>query len=149
LPQTQGKIERFHQTLKKYLAAQDPPATMAELQSQIDRFVEYYNEVRPHRARNRMTPRAAFDGRVKAGPSGAPVRNAGEFRIRHDKVDKDGKVSLRYGGKMRHLQVGRAHKGKRIMLLVDDRDVRVLSADGEFLAEVEIDPAKIYQARKI
>ena len=148
-PQTCGKIERFHQTMKKYLANQDPPASMAELQEQLDRFVDYYNDVRPHRAKNRKTPRSAFEGRVKAGPSGTPLRNAGEFRIRHDKVDRDGKVTLRYAGKLRHLQVGRAHKGRRVMLLVDDRDVRVLSAGGEFLAEVRIDPDKIYQGRRI
>jgi hypothetical protein len=76
------------------------------------------------------------------------VRNAGEFRIRHDKVDRDGKVTLRYAGKLRDLQVGRAHTGRRVMLLVDDREVRVLSSDGEFRAEVQIDPTKIYQSRK-
>ena len=58
-------------------------------------------------------------------------------------------MTLRYAGKLRHLQVGRALKGRRVMLLVDDRDVRVLSADGEFLVELRIDPAKIYQGRKI
>jgi hypothetical protein len=81
----------------------------------------------------------------RSGPAPPP----GEFRIRHDKVDRDGKVTLRHRGKLRDLQVGRANKGRRMMLLVDDHNVRVLSADGEFLAELHIDPAKIYRARKI
>ena len=49
-PQTCGKVERFHQTLKKFLDRADPPATIAELQALLDRFVAYYNDVRPRRA---------------------------------------------------------------------------------------------------
>jgi len=82
---------------------------------------------------------------VKAGPSGTPVRNAGEFRIRHDRVDQTGKVTLRYAGKLRHLGIGRAHKGRHVLLLVDDRDVRVLSNDGEFIATLRINPDRTYQ----
>ena len=46
-PQTQGKIERFHQTLKKRLRALPAAATLTELQHQIDAFLAYYNHVRP------------------------------------------------------------------------------------------------------
>ena len=42
-----GKVERFHQTLKEYLARQDPPATRKQLQAQLDRSAAYYSEVRP------------------------------------------------------------------------------------------------------
>jgi transposase InsO family protein len=147
-PQTCGKVERFHQTLKKFLERGGPARSMAELQSRLDAFVEYYNTVRPHRARGRMTPSQAFAGRVKAGPSGRAVRDAGEFRIRHDRVDNDGKVTLRYAGVMRHLSVGRAHKGTKVMLLVADRDVRVLSSEGELLRELTIDPERKYQGQR-
>lgn len=146
-PQTCGKVERFHQTMKKFLEQGGPARSMAGLQSRLDIFVEYYNTVRPHRARGRMTPSQAFAGRVKAGPSGTPVRDAGEFRIRHDRVDNDGKVTLRYAGVMRHLSVGRAHKGTKVMLLVADRDVRVLSSEGELLRELRIDPERKYQGQ--
>jgi transposase InsO family protein len=54
-PPTCGKVERFHQTQKKWLAAQPPAATLAELQRQPDRFRRYYNTVRPHRAIGRHT----------------------------------------------------------------------------------------------
>ncbi len=37
-PQTQGKIERFHQTLKRWLAQQPPATTPIELQAQLDAF---------------------------------------------------------------------------------------------------------------
>jgi transposase InsO family protein len=67
-PQTCGKIERFHQTLKKHLRAQPPAATIADLQHQLDDFTTYYNTVRPHRALTRRTPLQAFNSRPKAFP---------------------------------------------------------------------------------
>src|SRR6266446_90157 len=71
-PQTCGKIERFHQTLKKWLGQQPPAQTMRQLQAQLDRFRAYYNTVRPHRALGRRTPRQAYDARPKAVPTGTP-----------------------------------------------------------------------------
>jgi transposase InsO family protein len=59
-PQTCGKVERFHQTMKKYLARQEPAQTKRQLQAQLDRFAEYYNNVRPHRAIGRRTPKEAL-----------------------------------------------------------------------------------------
>ena len=50
-PQTCGKIERLHQTLKRYLDKQPLPATLGDLQAQLDAFVHYYNHIRPHRER--------------------------------------------------------------------------------------------------
>ena len=143
-PQTCGKVERFHQTVKKHLDA-NPARSLAQLQNRLDVFAAYYNDVRPHRAKQRMTPRAAYDARTKARPSGTPIRDAGEFRIRHDRVDQTGKVTLRYAGKLRHLGIGRAHKGRHVLLLVHDRDVRVLTSDGELIAELHIDPNRTYQ----
>ena len=55
-PQTCGKVERFHQTMKKYLAAQEPATTKKQLQGQTDPFVVSYNSVRPHRSLGRRTP---------------------------------------------------------------------------------------------
>jgi transposase InsO family protein len=57
-PTTCGKVERFHQTLKKWLAAQPrQPQTVAELQALCDHFVNYYNSRRPHRSLNGRHPR--------------------------------------------------------------------------------------------
>jgi hypothetical protein len=133
--------------MKKHLAATPQATSRVALQTHLDIFTTYYNEIRPHRARQRMTPRAAFDARVKAGPRGTPVRDAGEFRIRYDRVDQWGKVTLRYAGKLRHLSIGRAHKGQHILMLVDDRDVRVLSTEGAFITKLRIDPDRTYQAQ--
>jgi len=148
-PQTCGKIERFHQTLKKYLAKQEPACSIAQLQDQLDRFVTYYNTARPHRARERMTPAEAFAARDKAAP-GSLVGHV-HYRVRIDKVDTTGKVTLRHDGKLFHIGVGRAHAGTPIYLYVADLDVRVVSNEGELLRHLELDPTRNYQgtAREI
>jgi len=142
-PQTLGKVERLHQTLKRYLAKQPPAATLSELQAQLDAFRHYYNHIRPHRALGRRTPLQAYSARAKARPAGA--RAGTYFRVREDKVDKAGKVSLRYGSRLYKIGLGRAHKGRVIRLLIADRDVRVIDANGELLRELTLDPSRVYQ----
>jgi len=143
-PQTCGKVERFHQTLKRWLAKQPRAATLEQLQAQLDWFRAYYNDLRPHRALGRRTPAQAYGARTKAAPK-APAVPLGHYRLRRDRLDQAGKVSLRYQGRLRHIGVGRAYAGHRVLLLVADRDVRVLSETGELLGHTVIDPAKGYQ----
>jgi transposase InsO family protein len=147
-PQTCGKVERFHQTLKKWLAKQRPARTVAQLQAQLDRFRRYYNEVRPHRALGRRTPAQAFAARTKATPRRPGITVPAQHRVRRDRVDNSGNVTLRYQSKLRHLGVGRRYAGTRVMLLVADRDVRVINEHGELLAEFTINPTKDYQPQK-
>jgi transposase InsO family protein len=146
-PQTCGKVERFHQTLKKHLARQPKAATLAELQAQLDRFLAYYNAVRPHRALGRHTPAEAFAARTKAAPKPVPAAAEGHHRVRRDRIDKTGCVTLRYRSKLIHIGVGRAHAGTRVLLLAADLDVRVITEDGELLRHLTIDPKKDYQPR--
>jgi transposase InsO family protein len=147
-PQTCGKVERFHQTLKKWLAQQRPARTVAQLQAQLDRFRHYYNTIRPHRALGRRTPAQAFAARTKATPRRAGISVPAEHRVRRDRVDSGGNVTLRYQSKLRHLGVGRRHTGTRVLLLVADRDVRVINDNGELLAQFTINPTKDYQPQK-
>jgi transposase InsO family protein len=142
-PQTCGKVERLHQTLKRYLAKQLPATTLNDLQSQLDAFVHYYNHIRPHRALDGRTPLQAYSARVKARPAGADP--ATHFRVRQDKVDAHGKVSLRYMSRLHHIGIGRAHKGRAVKLLVADRNVRVTSLNGELIRELTLDPNRDYQ----
>ena len=142
-PQTCGKVERLHQTLRRYLAKQPPAKTLGELQEQLDAFRHYYNHIRPHRALGRRTPLQAYSSRVKARPAGASA--ATYFRVREDKVDKAGKVSLRYDSRLYKIGVGRAHKGRVVRLLIADRDIRVIDTNGELLRELTLDPSRIYQ----
>src|SRR5207253_9061946 len=55
-PQTCGKVERLHQTLKRYLRRQPPAQSLAHLQLQLDSFRSHYNQQRPHRALGGRTP---------------------------------------------------------------------------------------------
>jgi transposase InsO family protein len=148
-PQTCGKVERFHQTVKKFLRKQPPAATLAELQAQLDRFVAYYNEVRPHRAKARATPKAAFDSRDKARPVKRDGAFTRELRVRHDVVDSQGKVTLRYASKLHHIGMGRALKGTRIVLLVAGRRVRIVDRQGELLRDFELDPTRDFQPKAL
>ena len=144
-PQTCGKVERLHQTLKRYLQKQTPAKTLAKLQGQLDAFVHYYNAIRPHRALVGRTPLQAYSARIKARPANTPEPET-HFRIRHDKVDTAGTVTLRHDSKLHHIGLGRAHKGKPIKLLVADRDIRVLDAKtGELIRRLTLDPSRDYQ----
>jgi transposase InsO family protein len=67
-PQTCGKVERLHQTLKKWLARQPRVGSVTELQTQLDVFRGYYNTQRPHRALHRRTPATAWAARPRAIP---------------------------------------------------------------------------------
>ena len=69
-PQTCGKVERFHQTMKKFLAAQEGVETKKQLQRELDRFVSYYNEVRPHRGIGPAHPRRGLRGSRKGAALG-------------------------------------------------------------------------------
>jgi transposase InsO family protein len=142
-PQTLGKAERLHQTLKRYLAKQEPAKTLAQLQQQLDAFVRYYNHIRPHRAIGRRTPLQAYSARMKAKPTGAKASTY--FRVREDRVDETGKVSLRYDSRLYKIGLGRAFKGRAIKLLIADRNVRVIDSTGELIRELTLDPSRIYQ----
>jgi transposase InsO family protein len=143
-PQTCGKIERFHQTMKKWLAHQPKARTVAALQAQLDTFRGYYNDVRPHRALGRQSPATAFAARPKAVPTGRPV-DPGHYRVRHDKIDDSGVVTLRHNSRLHHIGLGRRHAGSRVLVLVHDLHVRVLTDSGELLRELTLDPARDYQ----
>ena len=121
-PQTCGKVERFHQTLKRFLRVRRPARSLAELQHQLDIFRVYYNNVRPHRALNRQAPMAVFNALVKAKPLNQPTPV--DHRVRQDKIDRFGSVTLRYLSRLRHIRVGTAHKNRKVHLLVADADVR-------------------------
>jgi hypothetical protein len=67
-------------------------------------------------------------------------------RVRHDRIDTDGKVTLRVNGRLHHIGIGRTHARTPVLLLVQDLHVRVVdAATGELLRELTIDPARDYQ----
>ena len=75
-PQTCGKVERFHQTLKRFLAKQPAPTSIAHLQTQLDVFRTYYNQRRPHRALGQHAAR-----RLQRSAQGPPRADRGSDRL--------------------------------------------------------------------
>lgn len=142
-PQTCGKVERFHQTLKRYLQRQAPAQNLAHLQLQLDTFRLYYNQQRPHRSVDGRTPFQAFQARLKAGPSllTPPV----QYRVRRDKLDGSGRVTVRYLGRLRHVYVSYRLRGHPVTLLVAGAHLRAVAEDGSILREITLDPTRNYQ----
>ena len=145
-PQTQGKVERFQQTLKKWLRAQPAqPATLAQLQQLLDAFTDEYNHRRPHKSlAHRATPATAYQARPRA----IPGSRAGDThdRVRTDRISKAGTVTLRTGGRLHHIGIGRTCAGTYVVLIVQDLHIRVIhAATGELLRELTLNPDRDYQ----
>ena len=137
-PQTCGKIERWHQTLKKWLRRQQPAATLEELQEQLARFAIIYNTIRPHAAHDGATPAEAYVATPKHhhdpnGPSTAPTRASQRRTTVHGqfKVNKC----------MIHL--GAAYREQTITVFVTGDHV-VVYHDGKLLGEVDLQPSQAY-----
>jgi transposase InsO family protein len=140
-PTTCGKVERFHQTLKRWLTAHPPAATTDELQALLDQFVHEYNQQRPHSSLGDRTPIAAYHARPKATAS---ADHHAHYRVRRDRVSH-GNITLRVGGVLHHIGVGRHLHGTPILMLIDDLEVRVIHATtGEIIRTLTIDPNRRY-----
>jgi transposase InsO family protein len=143
-PETCGKVERFHQTLKKRLAKQPLCETKKQLQVLLDGFANYYNEERPHRSIGRRTPLEVFHARERSYPRG-PMIDCTGYRVRSDRVDRGGGVTIRHKGRLHHIGIGRAYKGWRVLMLVAGLEITILSIDGAPLRRLVLDPTKDYQ----
>lgn len=150
-PTTCGKVERFQQTLKKWLSAQPrQPATVVELQALLEAFLDEYNQRRPHRSLpHQATPALSYAARPKATPARGLRGTDTHDRLRRDRISKAGTVTLRVAGRLRHLGVGRTYAGTYVLLLVHDLHVRIVHATtGELFADLTIDLNHDYQPTK-
>ena len=146
-PTTQGKIERFHQTLKRWITARPASENLNELNKLLREFQSTYNTTRPHRAlTGRVTPAVAYQHRPKAEPTIDTLGHT--WRVRHDKVDESGAVTFRYASKLKHLGIGRAHAGAPVIILANGPNTMVINRNtGEIIAEHHIDENRDYQAK--
>jgi transposase InsO family protein len=145
-PQTCGKVERVHQTIKNWLARQPAATTVTDLQTQLEAFTDYYNHHRPHRAIGRRTPATAWNARPRAIPARQGIRISEQFRVRKDRVDTDGKLTLRHGSRLHHIGIGRRWAGTRILMLIRELNIRIITeTDGELIRELVLDPTRDYQ----
>ncbi|MBV8180477.1 MAG: IS481 family transposase [Mycobacterium sp.] len=143
-PTTCGKVERFHQTLKKWLTSQPRATTIPAPQTQLDAFVHIYNHHRPHRSLpHQATPATAYTTRPKADPAN---RTDTHNRVRRDRIDQAGVITVRLAGRLHHIGVGRTYTGTRVLVLIQDLNIRIIhAATGELLRELTLDPTTDYQ----
>lgn len=149
-PQTQGKVERFQQTLKKWLHAQpQQPTTLPELQALLEAFTTYYNHQRPHRSLpHHTTPAVIYNTLPKASPTADRTSDTHD-RVRHDIVDKSGRVTLRINSRLHHIGIGRTLARTRVILLIQDLNITIINTQtGEIIRELTLDPTRDYQPQK-
>jgi transposase InsO family protein len=105
-------------------------------------------ETRPHRAIGRNTPWQSYTARPKATATG-PVIDP-HWRVRHDRIDTTGTVTLRHNSRLHHISLGRRLASTRVTLLVDDLHIRVINRDtGELIRELTLDPTRDFQPRGV
>lgn len=145
-PTTQGKVERFQQTMKQWLKARPPAATIEELNALLQQFQTIYNTIRVHRSIGRRTPAVAYQSLPKAEPT--ITENGKTWRTRHDKVGASGVITYRYAGELKHLGIGREHKSKQVLILASGPETIIIDrASGEIIAEHQIKADKDYQRK--
>ena len=122
------------------------PPPSASCRPLIDAFRDEYNHRRPHRSLpHRATPATIYTTLPKATP-GSDRSTDTHDRVRHDKIDKAGSVTLRVAGRLRHIGVGRTYARTDVILLVQDLHATVVNAaTGEILRDLLIDPRRDYQ----
>jgi transposase InsO family protein len=132
-PQTCGKVERFHQTLKQRLRANDPATTISELQAHLDDFRDYYNTRRRHRALGRRIPGDVWTATPKSGPADRPL--PATTNTHHTIVARNGIVYVpNYA-----IGVGRAHAGRPALVAITGRACHVF-IDATLARTLRVDP---------
>ena len=138
-PTTCGKVERFQQTMKNWLThpTTSPPRSPSSKHSSTPSST-LYNHHRPHRSlRIERHPPSPTRHAPKPHPATAPTPTTASATTASTTAD----VSLRVNGHLHHIGIGRTHTGTRIILLIDDLDIRIINAaTGEIFRHLTLDP---------
>jgi transposase InsO family protein len=143
-PQTCGKVERHHQTLKKWLRGQPPAATIEELQAQLDTYRDYYNNRRHSALPRRMTPAQAWASAETLGGPASPPRQV-DATLHRCTVDSQGKISVA----RTRTSVGTAYTGTTVTAIRDGDHATIYNADGQPIGRLYIDPRRYVTLAKI
>ncbi len=141
-PQTTGKVERFQQTLKKWLRQQPLANTIGELQGQLDRFVHIYNHERPHQGIGRVTPVTRWHATPASGPAAEPLPHP-QFPKAHVRTAVVGSNGSVEASKVM-IGLGAEYIGQTATIIIDDRYASVYIND-HLVRHLKIDPARRYQ----
>jgi transposase InsO family protein len=109
-PQTNGKDERFHRTLKAELLGNRWFASIGDVQRELDRWREIYNHERPHEALSLEVPASRYRASVRSYPEVLPVFEYDTTNVRS--VGRRGCISV---SGVAHY-VGMAFVGQRVAL---------------------------------
>lgn len=138
-PQTCGKVERFHQSLKRFLSAQPRAIDLAELQSQLDSFAQIYNHLRPHRSLGRQIPAEVWARTPKSGP--VSLATGTKTKVHRVVVAANGTVDA---GRGLAISLGAQFIGRRVTVIVTGLACHVF-ADGRLIRGLTIDPTRRLQ----
>lgn len=137
-PQTCGKLERSHQTTKRWLAAIGPADTPDQLQQQLDHWRHHYNHDRPHKAANGDTPIQRWTATARTTPDQPrPAQPVSGLR----RVSPTGTIS--WDSFTIALDRRRAHEN--VLVIADNLDVTIHGLGG-IIRRLQIDPTRRYQA---
>jgi len=148
-PQTLGKLERFHRTLKEWLSDECPPLDLEHLQLLLERFRSHYNEERPHQGIDDCTPRERYaEGWAGAGASGAPAL-AGVVEPRYPPRAIVRKVASNgvFAYKTSSINIGMRFAGARVAIVEVGELVHVYYGE-ELVRSLALDPSRRYQRRE-
>jgi transposase InsO family protein len=137
-PRCNGKVERFHQTQKRWLRARPRAATVVEFQTQLNEFRDLYNHQRPHRAIGRRFPADVWAATPKNGPANRPITRA--TTVHHDTVNA-GNVCA---GSRYKITVGRRHEGQPALIVTTRTNCHVFIA-GRLIRRLTLDPTRRIQ----
>jgi transposase InsO family protein len=144
-PQTCGKVERHHQTLKKWLTQRPAPTTLPELQTLLDTYREYYNTRRRHSAIGRHTPHQAWhQAQTHGGPGHLPTQT--DATLHHLTVDATGNLYL---GSNYRLRIGPHHARHTITIIRDGDRVTAYTNNGDPIGHLHLNHTKTYQGKLI
>lgn len=136
-PQTCGKLERFHQTLKLWLRRQPAAGTLTDLQTQLDTFLNYYNHTRPHRALAGATPIQRWQATTTAQPGPSIPTDP---RASLHQADHSGTISWR----THSIGIGQHHHGETVLVIARGDHLTVFGSTG-LIRTLTIDPTRRYQ----
>ena len=143
-----AKVERFHQTQKKWLTAHPARHHRPAPTPLLDEFTRLLQHSAPTPGHRQTTPIQAYNARPKATPTGYVI--PAHCRVRTDTIDAAGVITIRYNSRLHHIGLGKRRTGTKVTVLIDDRDIRVLDRDtGQLIRKLVLDPTRDYQPRGV
>lgn len=138
-PQTCGKKEREWSTLRQWLRARPAPATLADLQRQLDAYDLIFNHQRPHQAHHGATPAQAYQAAPRASAAATPLRAPMTTATVH--VRPNGVIDI---GQNTQMSIGKAWAGETLTILREDPAIAIFHHD-DLIEFRHLDPDRKYQ----